>query len=235
MIEVFCNWHDQAQAADRTMSVLSASGATRAILMVQPAIASDRGLRMYGPVVARFADRCVAAGVQLSMCTGLGVLEAPDQQGAINRLTALCDDHGATPMLDAEPLHVRTPREVHWTPQLLKRWLEVPEMEVTTTRAEVAHLGQYDRRTYVQLEGQTSTATISHAYSLFRHYVASSPLVPTIGDFDSPGDPRTLDDVRVDLERCRPYALEAGALAVWVAQTTSPAEAALLRTWAERA
>lgn len=219
-VEIFCNWHDVAEASDRTLRVLREAGATRAIPMVQAAIAGPTSMRNNAPAVRRFVAQAKAHGFEVTLCTGPAVLVAQDPLRCRDNLAALCRELGCPPMLDAEPVRVAEVLR-HWTPELLAPWLELADLEVTTTRAEVTHLGRHGRVDYAQLEGQDSTATLPQAMALHMRSTDRERIVPVIGDFDAKGDPRTLAEVRTDLDRCTPQAKLAGRLAVWVAQTTS--------------
>lgn len=229
-IELFTNWKDITELRSRTFEILEAAGATRAIVMAQPALnkpaLADR--------VRTFAAECSAKGIAVSLCTGPAVIEYAAPLQIRDRLAALCRDTGATPMLDAEPVHVKRPNEQRWSPERVKPWLDVPEMQITTTRFEAPRIGAHARVTYAQLEGQTSTDTLAQALQIFCRYTPMERIVITLGSFDSEGDKRTLDEVKRDLERCTAQAKLSGRLAMFVAQTTSLAEAEAMRSWAEK-
>jgi hypothetical protein len=230
-IEIFVNWKDITELSDRTFEILEAAGAKRAIVMAQPAL-NKPALR---DRVRSFAEECSALGIAVSLCTGPAVIEMAAPLEMRDRLAQLCRETGATPMLDAEPVHVGKPNQQRWSPERLAPWLTVPELQITTTRMEAPRIGAHARVTYAQLEGQTSTDTLAQALQIFCRYTPLDRIVVTLGSFDSPdGDKRTLDEMRRDLDRCTDQARLSGRLAMFVAQTTSLAEAQLMREWAER-
>ena len=231
-IDLFVNWKDITDLRDRTFEILDACGAKRAIVMAQPAL-NKPSLR---DKVRSFAIECHQRSLAVSLCTGPAVIEYAAPLEMRDRLAALCTEVRATPMLDAEPVHVGRPNEQRWSPERIAPWLTIPELQITTTRMEAPRIGAHGRVTYAQLEGQASTATLDHALRTFERYTPIERVVPVLGSFDSPdGDKRTIDEVRTDLERCTAQARTCGRLAMFVAQTTSLAEAQLIREWAERA
>jgi hypothetical protein len=233
-LSLYANWHDlTAVDTDVTIGKLRAAGAKRAIPMVQLAIASEAALRSRRGAVIDFAAACHEHGIAVTLCTGPAVLTAADPLGCRDRLVKLCAEVSATPMLDAEPVKERGILR-HWSPEMLRPWLTVPTLQITTTRMEAPHLGHHGRVDYAQLEGQTSTATLSQALAIHARTTDRERIVPVLGSFDSAGDPRTLAEMRIDLERCEAQARLSGALAVWVAQTTSEAECEILREWGAR-
>jgi hypothetical protein len=227
-LELFCNWKDIRELPDRTMRILDRCGATRAIVMAQPALNSDVNTKH----VRTFADRCADAGIALSLCTGPAIIEYASALMLRDRLVALCRELHATPMLDAEPVRVGKPNQQRWSPERVAPWLTVPDMQITTTRMEAPRIGAHGRITYAQLEGQASTSTLSHALGIFSKYAPLERVVPVLGSFDTDGDKRTVAEVKLDLERCTDQARLCGRLAMFVAQTTSDAEADVMREWA---
>jgi hypothetical protein len=228
-IEIFVNWKDITELQDRTFEILEAAGARRAIVMAQAALNVPR-LRSR---VHSFVERCKAQSIAVSLCTGPQILEYDAPLTIRDHLVSLCRETGSTPMLDAEPSGPLKAQK-HWSAERLAPWLEVPDMQITTVRREAPRMGAHARITYAQLEGQTSTDTLDHALRIFEKYSPIDRVIPTLGSFDSTDDKRTLAEIQLDLDRCTDQARTCGRLAMFVAQTTSRAEAELLAAWAKR-
>lgn len=216
---IFCDSHD-VRAPAQTVARLVACRASAAIAMVQ-GITPSGDQWIPDSFTAEFVRQCKAAGLVVVLCA------FPDLRGNLaasaGRLRMLGQRLGCRTMLDAEP---RPP--AHWSPSLLRPWLDDPDLMITTTRIEAPYLGSHNRIVFAQLEQQTSTATLGKALAIFGRFSALEHVVPVTGSFDTRDDPRTLAEFQTDLDRCRPQAVLSGALATWNAHTIDGHEARAL-------
>lgn len=136
---------------------------------------------------------------------------------------------GAPTQLDAEP-HDGT----RWSAQTVAPWLASDRsLSITTTRAEAPRVGKHDRDVWAQLESQTSTQTLVRALTTFTRFAPLARIVLVTGVFGSDTDPRTTDEVRVDLARCTAQARRTGRHGVWSARSLAsrPDLCAVLHEW----
>jgi hypothetical protein len=220
-IHLFADSHD-VDAHEATVATALRCGATALL----PCIEGQNGHRPKRDSLLRMRDLCDKRAISLLPFT------FPDIFGDHSRsrgwAVAISDELGTSFILDAEPK-----AGTHWTPMLLKPWLACDRrMVITTTRAEAPHLGPHDRLVYAQAEQQTSIDTLDQMLAIFGRFTPLDRVIVTTGSFNQPGDPRTVDEVRRDLERCQPQALRSSAHAIWSAHTTSPEKADAVRAFA---
>ena len=230
-VELFVNWDDIVDV-DKTIAKLHACTAKRAIVMAQPALDKPS----LGHRVRTFADACHDAGIAVSLCTGPTVIARERPLDHRDRLLLLASECAAAPMLDAEPTKIDGAL-AHWSEALIAPWLEHPAVQITSTRAELPRIGWHGRWLYLQLEGQTSTDTLSQALAIAERTTDRSRIVCVPGTFDDVKDgvvidKRTLAEVERDLRRCTAQARLSGRLAEFVARTTDARECELLSRWA---
>lgn len=126
--------------------------------------------------------------------------------------------------LDAEPHG-----DAHWTPALLAPWKkDDPSLLVTSTRAELPHLGRLDLELWLQLEQQTSTLTLNKALAIGEQATALERIVCVGGLFDGEDDPRTPDEIRRDLSTCALQTKRSGRFGEWSAKSLTPAKIEVL-------
>ena len=102
-------------------------------------------------------------------------------------------------------------------------------MSITSTIVKLPHLGDLGAADMVlQAEQQTSMANVEQKMAAGRK-ATTGRVVLALGDFDAPGDPRTLPEFLSDMEAAKPYAEEVGEIAIWSAASMSAAEAEALR------
>lgn len=241
-LAVFCNLgavRDDAHV-DASIATLRSCGASIAPVMVEGLPYSGARGQPITPRIqpARFktiAARMRAHGIEPVACSFPAI--DGDLDDARGHLAACRVEAGTLAMLDAEPRRRGgDPKAelVHWTPALVEPWRrDDPALIVTSTRAELPHLGWFPGEVWLQLEAQTSTATLADAIALATRTTIRDRLVPVCGVFDEQGDPRTPDEIRVDLERCTPQARAAGRLGEWSVASVTAAKAAVLRAWVE--
>lgn len=229
-VHIFCDGDDVANVS-RTVARLRRAGASRALLMVEHRIAGKPGTRWMGEdTIARAVEACredANVGVTL---VGFPCPLKGDIAASRDRLEALCRRFDATPMTDAEPRTLAT-LEAHWSEPLVRTVMQVPGMQITTTRHEVLRLGPLSCVVYAQAEQQTSMATQRQLFSRFGKAVPRESTVLVTGAFDQPGDPRTLAEFSADLAAAEQHAKLVRAHAVWSAHTLGDAECDRLREW----
>lgn len=224
-------------APDALVGRLRACGASIAVLMVEGLpIRGARGQlvtpRLAVPRYAAAVARLRAHGIEAMACSFPQV--SGDLVDALAHLRACAAEAGTHAQLDAEPYD-----GAHWSPSLLRPWLDaLPEMSITSTRAELPVMGRHGRETWLQLESQTSTDTLDAALAIAARYTAPERIVPVCGVFDTKRDdgtpdPRTPDEIRRDLERCTPQARASGRLGEWSSRSLTAAKMTTLRTWVE--
>lgn len=228
---VYLDGHDVARIDD-TIATLHRCAAVAALVLCE----GVNGHQVPIPTFVRACERLRAAditpiGFTFPRVTG-------DLVDSRAHFRACCVAARVDGQLDAEPETIGKdgsgrPVLAHWTPSLLAPWLDAdPRMSITTTRAEAGHLGSHNRRTFAQLEAQTSTDTLEQALLVFGRYSEPEQIVLVTGVFDQKDDPRTVDEIRRDLARCTTQAKRSGAHAIWSAHTLTPAKADVHREWA---
>ncbi len=211
---------DRYGAQSDAMAKLKRCGAVGALPMIE----SVEGLRQ--PV-----DRIERVCAHLARASMSAILVSfPSVLGPLSRskrhLRECREATGAAAQWDVEPKAIDG-RVVHWTQAALDEVLEAePDASITSTRVELRRLDARGRQLWLQLEQQTSTDTLDEVLSRWPDTVCIT------GTFDRAGDPRTLDEVRLDLERCRAQARRTGRHGVWSARSTSSDECDVLRPWA---
>lgn len=222
----------QADTIDGTIAKLRACGAAIAVVMIQGLpYAGARG-QLITPrlAVARFssvAARLRASGIEVVACSFPAV--DGDLVDALAHLRACAGEAGTHAQLDAEPRG-----GAHWSPSLIRPWLDaLPEMSITSTRAELPRIGWFAGEVWLQLEAQTSTDTLSQAIALATRSTIRDRIVPVCGVFDEQGDPRTTDEIRRDLDRCTPQARVSGRMGEWSSRSLTASKCAALRQWVE--
>lgn len=221
-LAVYLDSHD-VQRIDATIAKLQRCGAAIALVPCEslPYEGPHGPIvpRLSLPTLARICDQLRAADITPIVYSFPAV--DGDLRDSLAHYRAALVTTGAHGQLDAEPHH-----GTHWTPAALAPWLDAdPDMSITTTRAEIGHLGAHGRCVWLQLERQASTATLAAA-------VRKAPdAILVTGLFDERDNPRTLDEIRVDLDRCAVHSARLGIHGFWSAHTMSDAEADLLRGW----
>jgi len=222
----------QAEAIDGTIAKLRACGAAIAVVMIQGLpYAGARGQlitpRLAVPRFSSAAARLRASGIEVVACSFPAV--DGDLVDALAHLRACAGEAGTHAQLDAEPRG-----GAHWSPSLIRSWLDaLPEMSITSTRAELPRIGRHDREVWVQLEAQTSTDTLDAALGIAAKGTRPDRVVPVCGVFDEQDDPRTTDEIRRDLDRCTPQARVSGRMGEWSSRSLTLTKCATLRQWVE--
>lgn len=230
-------------ALGTTIATLRACGAAIAPVMVEGLpIRGGRG-QFITPRVqpARYraiASRMRAEGIEPIACTFPAI--DGDLRDARQHLAACRVEGESLGMLDAEPRRRGgDPKAelVHWSPSLIQPWRDDdPHLLITSTRAELPQIGWLGAvETWLQLEAQTSTLTIEQAITTATRTTARNLIVPVGGVFDDKehNDPRTPDEIRVDLARSTPQARASGRMGEWSIVSVTLTKAAVLREWVE--
>lgn len=207
-------------ARSETIDKLLRAGCVGALPMIESVEGTRQPLARVVDVVGALAEAHLSA-ILASFPSILGSLSR-----SFAHMAAVRDATGCAVQWDVEPKHVEG-RAVHWTQRALDVALEAePGASITSTRLELPRLDVRGREVWLQLEQQTSTATIADVLGRWPTAICIT------GVFDQRGDPRTLDEVRRDLERCRGQAVRTGKHGVWSARSMSGPECDVLRTWA---
>lgn len=222
----------QADMIDNTIATLRGVGASIAVVMVE-------GLPFAGghgqPVtprlaVARFASsaaRLRASGIEPVACS-FPALDG-DLEESRAHLAACAAEAQTHRQLDAEPY-----KGAHWSPGLLAPWLaDDPDLSITSTRAELPHLGVHRRETWLQLEQLDSTDTLAGAVTIATRFTPLERVVPVVGVFDTSAAERAPSMIRRDLDRCGELAKRSGRLAAWSSRAISREKGLTLRAWVE--
>lgn len=221
-LAIYLDSHDVAAIAD-TKATLRRCGAVAALVVIESVDGRRQSIARVRAVCAELRSIDVAP-------TLYSFPSVSDDLDATLAHYERCREATAAPgQWDIEPKRVidrGMVSIVHWSQASLDRALAVdPEASVTSTRAEVPRLQLRGRRLWLQLESQTSTLHLDRTTAIYPDAVLVT------GTFDAPSDPRTVEEVRMDLERCTTQAQRIGAHGVWSAHTITDAKADLLRAW----
>jgi hypothetical protein len=228
-ISLYCDAHDSSHM-DATIATFHRATATQALVMISGPNGWQMPEREAAQVCTRFRDENVdPIVVAFPPVDG-------DLRDARQHLRAVRIATGSRGQLDAEPRVVGhstagLPVLAHWHQGAVAYWRDDVD-SITTTRAEAPHLGDHGLRVYAQLEQQNSTETLANALLVFGRYTDLANIVIVTGVFDQPGDPRTIAEERVDLDRCTAHAKLVGEHGAWSAHTLTPPKADALREWA---
>lgn len=241
-LAIFCNLGAvrDDQALDASIAKLRDCGASIAPVMVEGLpYAGARGSiitpRIQPARFKQIASRMRAHGIEPIACS----FPAVDRNLLESRQhLAACRVEGESlAMLDAEPRRaggVRTAPLVHWTPALAEQWLhDDPSLLLTSTRAELPHIGWFPGEVWLQLEQQTSTLTLAGAIAMATRTTIRDRIVPVCGVFDEENDPRTPEEIDTDLHRCAPQGKLSGRIGEWSIASVTDAKARVLRAFVE--
>lgn len=219
-VRVYCDSRDVMHPKE-TVAKLRRCACVEAL----PLIEGVNGHRVSVDVLRDFVDEAAAADITCM----------PFSFPAVNGELARSIDHflackretRCRMQWDVEPLPIGGGRVMHWSQAMLDKLLAAdPDATITSTRAELPRFDARGRLVYLQLESQTSTDTLEHVLRQWPDAVLVTGL------FDNEGDPRTIDEVLRDLERCTPQAKRTGAHVLWSAHTMSELEADRIAAWA---